>query len=136
MAFGSGVWFAIERGRHPMTALPAIPPINNRPVTPLSRDEWSEQFKIGALYPEVGTAAWFAEFNAAVYHSPEWWRMAAMESEARSKLPRGPNGQLGEFEAVKIESARISAELDAAKAEGRRSRIMDPAWQWNHEAEQ
>lgn len=110
----------------------AIEPIAAKPVTPLSPEGWDEQFKSGALYPEVGTAAWFAEFSRVVYHSPEWWRMGAMETAARSKLPRGPKGQIGEFEAVKIEGARIVAEMDAAKAEGRRSRIMDPDWQWNH----
>lgn len=114
----------------------ALAPITVRPVTPLSRNDWDEQFKTGALYPEVGTAAWFAEFSRTVYGSEEWMRMSLMESNARSKLPRGPKGQLGEFEAVKIEGARIVAEMDAAKAEGRRSRIMDPDWQWNHGAGQ
>ena len=32
-----------------MNALPAIPPISNRPVTPLSREAWEEQYQLGAF---------------------------------------------------------------------------------------
>ena len=32
-----------------MTDLPHIPPISNYPVTPMSKDEWEEQYQLGAF---------------------------------------------------------------------------------------